>query len=235
MARTTTITPGWDRTAQAHWDSLDAYGKADLVEAYTRNVVQHTGTGGNTASHMQACAKALRDEASRARRSTMNLQDLLVRLICETFDRNFKFATPHDPTKAMHVGFRLDTDYDALPKSKHDRYYPKAELLLWAPGNYVKVFVREVEAHDEVKGPWVKVHDHDSCWRDGVRDFIAVYGGGASGTDAIMNWYDTITVTEEPTQDLRGAANIHRDELRMDFGRIQAAAVLKAVYRGAAR
>lgn len=141
--------------------------------------------------------------------------DLLSGIISQTFDLQFKFATPRISDRGMLVSLRLHHDYKEVQK---EDYYPRADLLLLAPGNYVKVYVRERDIHHYGTGPWVKIHDHDSCWRDGVKNFLAAYASSAYGFDSLSNWYETVPVNER--------------ELPREWGKIEAASHLPGIRRG---
>lgn len=73
--------------------------------------------------------------------------------------------------------------------------YRDYDLILYAPMDYVQVWVRErwdvipldhleydEDGNGMVKpgcdyikgeGPWILITNHDSCWRDGVREFLS--------------------------------------------------------------
>lgn len=124
------------------------------------------------------------------------MRNLLARVIADTFIKECgKFQVPllnkgPEVPKAFKMAF-------ALPTNEGEEGYRNLEVVLFAPQNYVQVWVREtwdviptedLETDDEgdtfvkkgkdyQKGaaPWKQVANHDSCWRDGVEGILKEY------------------------------------------------------------
>lgn len=113
------------------------------------------------------------------------------------------------PGQAMVVQF-------SVPVGEEFEGYANWTLLLWAPNNYLQVWVRKewerlpIEGLDEnedilpgfgyEKGAtdWKKLSDHDSGWRCAVDDFLwqhrSELGTFSGGFD---EWYKLVQVSEE--------------------------------------
>lgn len=116
---------------------------------------------------------------------------MLAKMICEVFETvcKGKWQTKNVESKAFVMRFTKRVDHD-----KEDGYRD-FELMLFAPANYVQVWVRETwnvipqedleynekeeesfvkKGKDYVKGatPWQLIGNHDSCWRDSVESFL---------------------------------------------------------------
>lgn len=102
-------------------------------------------------------------------------------------------------------------------------YYPHVDILIWAPSNYVKVFVRERDVHHFGAGTWVKIYDHDSCWREGVDRIVRVYADGAYSFDTFDGWFEQVDVHSKAIGDLPNKLE-----------QIEKAAVLPGIYRNKA-
>jgi hypothetical protein len=120
----------------------------------------------------------------------MSITSLLVSAIDQTFmEKVGKFKA--DKYAKMTI---------ALPASLNEEGYRNLEIVIYAPMNYVQVWVRETadvishedmeynEADDEMyikagkdytksATPWEKVADHDSAWRSGLEDIFRTRSG----------------------------------------------------------
>jgi hypothetical protein len=118
----------------------------------------------------------------------MSLIGLLCTAICQTWEHHFgKFQVKQDVPKAMRVTFSTSINYDT------ESGYRYVDLAIFAPMNYVGVWVRERwtvipledlegedgdehvkkgKSYNEGHTPWRRVAYHDSCWREGVEQVI---------------------------------------------------------------
>ena len=135
-------------------------------------------------------------------------------------------------TFAMEYGGEVVESYT-------EDYYPRAELLIWSPGNYTKVFVRERDIHHFGTGKWVKVHDHDSCWHDGVRGFIERYAESAYSVDSLDGWYKAVDIGRDETHTaiakIQQPRGVEESRLPGEWGKWEEAEHLPAVTRGKVR
>jgi hypothetical protein len=115
--------------------------------------------------------------------------NLLADVITWTFDKECgKYQLRKEEPKALCVKFRSTVN------PEKEEGYRSVELLIWGPMNYVQVWVRSTwnvipvedlifdddgdasvaPGKDYQKGvsPWVLLADHDSGWRDGVRQAL---------------------------------------------------------------
>lgn len=144
----------------------------------------------------------------------MNTDYILSDVICETFLSEVGKHQQNSEKKALHIRFRTTVDYN---KEEGYRYL---DLVIFAPHNYVQVWIRSswnVIPQDELvydedlddtviarfsegyrsgSSGWELIHNHDSCWRDGVRNVIQGRHGRLTGLDCILkeNWYDVVCV-----------------------------------------
>lgn len=125
--------------------------------------------------------------------------NLLADIICMTAEKELFPRRAHrgiaQPDKAMLVSFRTF-------RHDNDTIYHHADLLIWAPTNYVQVWKREwwtprIEGVPKGETLWTKLSDHDSGWReDGVRRFIRSYELATFGGPLMWEWYSIIDVPE---------------------------------------
>lgn len=102
--------------------------------------------------------------------------------------------------------------------------YAQKTLVLYAPSNYVQVWTRQewemipVEALDDESGdllpgwdyevgatPWSKLADHDSCWREGVAEFVGGLETAISFHESFSSgsWYVMVPVPEGARLDFK--------------------------------
>lgn len=141
------------------------------------------------------------------------LDYLFMTVIDQTFIKNVgKFQGKNPDPKAMHIRFSVHIAHE-----KEEGYrYRYLDLVIYAPMNYVQVWVRDawnvipiadLEYDDEGEGAvkkgkayaegaseWRLVADHDSCWRDGVRDVIRKYHDQLS-TFSGSDWFNIVPVS----------------------------------------
>lgn len=118
---------------------------------------------------------------------------LVAKMLAATFENEFgKFQVKKESPMAMLTRFSLGIDHEK------EEGYRNLEIAIFAPMNYVGVWVRETwnviptedleydEASDEsfvkagkdyVQGAseWKRVAYHDSCWRDGLNRTLEEY------------------------------------------------------------
>lgn len=117
--------------------------------------------------------------------------NLLANVIADTFTKECgKFQMRKEAPKAFRMAF-------SLPNETGEEGYRHLEVILFAPLNYVQVWIRETwdviseddleydedgdsrikKGKDYTKGadPWKLVSDHDSGWRSGVESTLREY------------------------------------------------------------
>lgn len=130
------------------------------------------------------------------------LQYILGQIICNTFEQECERHQykPEDHGKCLYVCFDLTLDYEK------EEGYRWVELVIYAPCNYVAVFIREgknIKTEFETNldhGKWERLSYHDSCWRqDGVSKFISRYNDRFSliGFNFNKKWYSIQDVPKE--------------------------------------
>lgn len=128
------------------------------------------------------------------------LENMVASMICQEFEHNVGRKQSHNEKQiAMKLTFRLSNDYDLEEGYRH------LQVLIYAPYNYVAVFVKEDwtiipvdELDDEndclKKGcnyregdtGWKMISYHDSCWRtDGIDRIIQSHRDRLNGLDTI--------------------------------------------------
>lgn len=140
-------------------------------------------------------------------------------IICSEFDKRIKRGQFHEAVpKAMKVEFQISLDYDL------EDGYRTLSLLIYAPHNYVGVFVKEdwtvipVDELEESDGDtdikvgcdyrqgetgWRLVCYHDSCWRsDGVHNILRLHHDRINGLKYMDTWYETIELTKKLQDEL---------------------------------
>ena len=136
------------------------------------------------------------------------LTNILSDIICQTYlEQVGKF----NRDKALTVSFSVGIDYDT------EEGYRQEELLVYGPSNYVQVWVRnrwnvikleDLEYDDDGDGSikpgksystgasdWVMIGDHDSCWRDAVRNFIDKHKNKLNSFST-SKWYEVVDVED---------------------------------------
>jgi hypothetical protein len=124
-------------------------------------------------------------------------RDMFEWTICEIFEKQ---DIRNKSDRAMVMKFRRNS------KTANGIYH-SFTLVLWAPHNYVGVFVCEGECtpilnplrHDELNGTWENTGYHDSCWRDSVHRFFNTYDAQIKGF-ACVEAYRILSVSSETQQ-----------------------------------
>lgn len=135
------------------------------------------------------------------------LNYILRTIICNEFELNVG-KMQHKQHLDGRVMYGFEMNFSLHEANPRDNLYPHAQLLLFAPANYVGVYYRESKTRDEY-GPWQHLSYHDSCWRDdGVDRFIARYEDRVATLgwhDGICNnkWYSKREISPEFAQELR--------------------------------
>jgi hypothetical protein len=153
------------------------------------------------------------------------LQWVLRTIICYEFEKNVgrnqavRLASDSDkysdqPMFGMLMNFCLYNVSD-------DQEYPKVQMLIFAPMNYVGVYYRESirdacgpdDESDDRYTEWKRLSYHGSCWRDdGVDRFLSQFGPRINTLDWHKNqetnmlnneWYERFLVSEELAKVLR--------------------------------
>lgn len=148
--------------------------------------------------------------------------NMLTDVICQQFEkapgRNQQnpWEKKPDVCQALLIPFNASIDYDNEDGFRH------VDILLYALTNYVQVWMRKrwdvikledmedaggdddemvpKKGKDYTKGSseWELVTDHDSCWRDGIRNILDKNRKDISGFDNISGeWYKIIPVPKE--------------------------------------
>ena len=155
------------------------------------------------------------------------IEHMLARVICEQFEKTPGKNQRRQPwttlpggggekkiAQAMLVDFSLRTNYDVEMGYRH------LDLLIYAPMNYVQVWIRERwivipledledaddggtvvkkgKAYIDGKSEWIKIGDHDSCWPDAVRGILS--DKRITGFSGLDSWYSVIPVPVELEQ-----------------------------------
>jgi len=136
------------------------------------------------------------------------MYDIVAKIICETFNekigrnggKQFGFTTP----KGLLIEFSTKIDY------KTEEGYRYLDLFLFAPMNYVGVFIRDhstiikIDAEGELigdyvttTGKWNCIGYHDSCWRSSVRELLFQNRDNITGLSTLSGWYEVRDVPEE--------------------------------------
>lgn len=133
------------------------------------------------------------------------MHNLVSTIIAQTFMENpGKFHS-----KAFHVKFSLKINHDLV---EGYRYF---ELALYAPANYVQVWVRNSwcvipvadmdydddgdgtpkpgKKYDEGTSDWAMMCDHDSGWRDTVQSLVFNLRDGVAGFSG-QKWFEIVPV-----------------------------------------
>lgn len=156
-------------------------------------------------------------------------------IICNEFEKRIgRNQASWDKLEAMLLSFRIDTNY------KIEEGYRHLDLMIYAPHNYVGVFVKEkwdvipkedLECGDDFdpvvkkgkdyhKGQtrWLMEGYHDSCWRDAVNRVLWDNRDRINMLDGFSYWYKTVDVTEELLKDLEPL--MHREgDYRYEVGK----------------
>jgi hypothetical protein len=118
------------------------------------------------------------------------LTNILSKIICDTYEQEFRRKQEPDKHIAMKIRFITYKDTGL-------------ELLLTWEG-YVGVFFREINLTSGIKKAWHILSCHDSCWRsDGVDSFIFEHREDINCIIGLFNWYEKIELTEQENQELR--------------------------------
>lgn len=145
------------------------------------------------------------------------LEGILSKIICETYEREFRHKQEKDKYIAMKISFSIPIDY------KKEEGYRYLELLVMWEG-YVGVFLREgynvvpIEGVDFGKDSlkkgyeykegvtdWKCLSCHDSCWRgDGIERFVFENRERLNSIRQLFNWYEKIELTEKENEFFRG-------------------------------
>lgn len=142
----------------------------------------------------------------------MNYRYMVADVIAQQFSKDVgKFQVKKDDPKALKVSFSARVDYSS------EEGYRYIDMVLYAPGNYVQVWVRDrwcVIAQDDLESDddgesfvkpgkayaegasaWECIGDHDSCWRDSVRDFLGKRENDIQGFEGIGEWSAVVSLT----------------------------------------
>lgn len=135
---------------------------------------------------------------------------LLADVICQTFMAVIgKFQTRNETPMAMKIRFSTHIDHD---KEEGYRYL---DVVIYGPMNYVQVwtrtawtvipledleddddgdtFVKPGKAYNEGASEWKLVADHDSGWREGVRETLRD-NKQALSTFSGSKWFEAVPV-----------------------------------------
>ena len=136
-------------------------------------------------------------------------KSILADIICTEFNNK---VGRHSPDVAFVMTMRTTLDYD-----KEDGYR-YVDLLIRCPQNYTQVWSRDrssiIQLEDmdydadgdgtpkpgksyvKTAGDWKILADHDSCWREGVADFLGEYQNKVSVLDssADPSWFKVVPV-----------------------------------------
>ena len=113
------------------------------------------------------------------------IENILCNIICYEFDSNVGRMQwkRHLDGETM---FGMEMNFNLCEKDWENVQYPAAQLLIFAPSNYVGVYYRESESRDEF-GEYQHLSHHDSCWRDdGVGCFFRLFRPRIN----TLGWYD---------------------------------------------
>ena len=149
---------------------------------------------------------------------------MLSDVICETFEKHIGRRQLVKPEKqAMRIEFRTKIDHDT------EEGYRYADMIIYAPMNYVQVwvrtrwcvipvddlecdsdhpddvFVKKGKDYTEGASEWKLIGDHDSCWRDSVLRFLTNDRNEIQGFSSIRGWYSIINPPLTELVDKSGA------------------------------
>lgn len=147
----------------------------------------------------------------------LGLLNIIDSIICDTYNREFKYHKITQSDHAMEVSFSLEIDYDKEDGFRH------LILRLFGTG-YVTVLCNETwnvaprdkmhlenPPYDKGETGWKFLGCHDSCWRDSVRRLLQKYSKfptkdnsySINNIDSICGWYKRITLTKKEIIDYR--------------------------------
>jgi hypothetical protein len=141
------------------------------------------------------------------------MYDIVSDIICKQFISSVgKGQSSKETPMALQVSFRTRVDHD-----KEDGYRD-LDIVLYAKMNYVQVWTRtrwnvipneafEYDAYgepyikegfdyDKGASEWEKVIDHDSCWRDAVRDILRDNRGDILGLNGAGDWCTVVPAAD---------------------------------------
>ena len=117
------------------------------------------------------------------------------------YDENWSRNPDEYNKQGMLMAFTIgSSDPMVLERSEEEQYcrYPKRELFIWGPMNYIGVFTRDTMMHPDVFSPWYILSYHDSCWReDGIGRFLNYVGNCSSLCGPLNHWYEKIPVPDD--------------------------------------
>lgn len=139
------------------------------------------------------------------------LQWVLTSIICKTFESHIgRWQSKADTPKAMQITFR--TSQPNREEGEEETLYWHKDLLIYAEANYVGVYTRDwwmprFEDQEKGSGEWSSLAYHDSCWRDGIEQFIAENQRSFCTLDTLGldDWFRTLEVSPELKQELAAA------------------------------
>ncbi len=123
--------------------------------------------------------------------------DILTSIICSTFETQCgRWQEKQESPKGLLISFGLRLHPD------EEEGFRDAHLLIFAPANYVQVWVHETydvltaEDDDYNSGmELTQLANHDSGWRDsGVRQFLLDYKDRLLTLKKVPNWYRLVDV-----------------------------------------
>lgn len=160
-------------------------------------------------------AEAYRDSCFNEDRTAYRMNTLLEG--CTHSDIRWQSGEPVNPLPhvphAMKIVFKTTIDH------RIEEGYRYLELVIYAPMNYVQVWTRTTwnvipieDLEDDNTGSgdtrvkvgkdyqtgesaWRKVADHDSCWRDSVRDLLREYEHSIQVFEGGEDWYTVVPVS----------------------------------------
>jgi len=132
------------------------------------------------------------------------LQWILGHVICDTFTHEVG-GSQFDkiPPKGLFLNFAIPTKHDVEDGYRH------RHLLLFGEGRYIGVYTREewnvrpfnTLEYEKGQGKWEVITYHDSCWRDGVKDFL---NNNLITVGKVGNrWFEIIDIDESLSAELK--------------------------------
>jgi len=97
------------------------------------------------------------------------------------------------------------------------------DIVLWAPSNYVYVFIRNKTEPSGIRydfkgDDWTFETCHDSCWRDRMGSILNDYGDRIESIQ-VINSYDKIKIPDDVAKEFRAARERSlKDNSDMFFG-----------------
>lgn len=144
------------------------------------------------------------------------INDILTRIITSTFETEVGRSQVKRPVQeVLLIDFRTALDYDKEEGYRH------LSMMIYAPMRYVQVWYNtswrvidrdHLDYDDKLdeefikpgcdyvtgKTEWVKISDHDSCWREGVERIVRGEFARLTHLDnlGMDKWYKVVQVPE---------------------------------------